>query len=70
MQQHYAYMYLGLGVNTRKTVFHPEYEFAEKDTSSIMTRYRFVDAFSMVLIRHFLFFLLNEESQFSAIKRS
>ena len=35
-------MYLGLGANTRKTVFHSEYVFAEKIVlSSIMTRHRF-----------------------------
>ena len=48
-------MYLGLGVNTRKTVFHSEYVFAEKNTSSIMTRHRFCGRVSMVMIRHCLF---------------
>lgn len=53
MQQLYTYMYLGLGVNPSKDCPPILMHICRKSTISIMTRDKFLDVFSTVMIRQF-----------------
>ena len=57
MQELYAYMYLGLRVDTRKTVCHCECVFGGKNTSSIWPAIGSVGVFSMAMICQIFFCL-------------